>query len=88
VTFDPATAPYPYATEDGEPYVFPVEHYPTEADVRAWFAWTDEELTDWDIKRGRYRVHDHDEDFEGCERTPDPDEPCPQSRVIEGWWAA
>ena len=78
------TFPYPYGTEDGEPYIFPLEDFPTEEAVRAWFKWTGDEDPDdpWDIARGTYPIHDHDEDFD-CPGGDD----CPQARNIEGWWA-
>jgi hypothetical protein len=90
--FDPATAPYPYSTPEGEPYVFPLADFPTRETVEAWMRWSDRDYDpdDWSITRGQQRVHDHGED-EACQLlapdalSPDTDSPCPQSRVIEGW---
>ena len=83
--FDPAQAPYPYASEEGEPYIFPLTDYPTEEAVRTWLKWSSADLGvgeewEWDIRRGQYLVHEHDEDFKGC--VPDA---CPKTQTIEGW---
>lgn len=82
----------PYSSPEAETYVFPLSDFPTHESVRAWLVFNGdlEEAQEVDItaEPGRYRVHDHDEDFEECQRTPDPDVLCPRSRVIAGWWVS
>lgn len=81
------TFPYPFGTEDGEPYIFPVSDFPTRESVEAWFRFTDGDgcdLSEWHISDpAQYPIHDHDEDF----KCPG-DTTCPKLTMVEGRWAA
>lgn len=82
------TYPYPYGTEDGEPYIFPVAEFPTRQSVEAWFRCTDGadwEPDNWtiDAEPSDYPVHIHADGRYECLH-----DPCPEIVQVHGRWAA
>jgi len=77
---------WPYADEANETYTFPIEEFPTKADVISWFVATEGDVDEDDRHTedsiagpSPTLVHDHDEDYlcTGAD--------CPLSRTIDCW---